>query len=107
MENSAARRSSVEPRSDACRLACEELARDTADGGPAVLMGVPWVEEGLLYNAFAVLDGGKVESLRFKVDLPNYGVFDEKRVFAPGPMPGPIVLRGLRLADHLCDDPVP
>ena len=34
---------------------------------------------------------GKVAAMRFKHDLPNYGVFDEKRVFAPGPMPGPIV----------------
>jgi NAD+ synthase len=89
---------------DACRLACEDLARDTADGGPAVLIGLPWVDDGLLYNAFAVLDKGEVESLRFKVDLPNYGVFDEKRVFAAGPMPGPVVLRGLRLGIPICED---
>src|SRR5262245_6298722 len=89
---------------DACRLACEDLARDTTDGGPAVLIGLPWVDDGLLYNAVAVLDKGEVESLRFKVDLPNYGVFDEKRVFAPGPMPGPVVLRGLRLGIPICED---
>src|SRR5579863_3702133 len=74
----------------ACRAAVEALARDTQDGGPALLIGTPWVEDGKLYNAVALLDGGRVASLRFKVDLPNYGVFDEKRVFAPGPMPGPI-----------------
>ncbi len=65
---------------DACREACETLARETADGGPAVLIGLPWAEGGKLYNAFAVLDGGKIEALRFKVDLPNYGVFDEARI---------------------------
>ena len=73
---------------EACRAACEELARDTADGGPAVLVGLPWVEDGKLHNAIALLDGGRIEAVRFKVDLPNYGVFDEKRVFAPGPVAG-------------------
>ena len=61
---------------------------------PPMLIGTPWVENGLLYNAVALLDGGRVAALRFKVDLPNYGVFDEKRVFAPGQMPGPINFRG-------------
>src|ERR1700674_372957 len=69
----------------ACRAAIEALARETADGGPAVLIGSPWVEDGKLYNAFALLAGGRIEAIRFKVNLPNYGVFDEKRVFASGP----------------------
>ncbi|HEY1863149.1 MAG TPA: nitrilase-related carbon-nitrogen hydrolase, partial [Roseiarcus sp.] len=64
---------------EACRAACEELARETADGGPATLVGLPWVDEdGKLHNAMALLDGGRIEAVRFKVDLPNYGVFDEK-----------------------------
>src|SRR4051794_27769776 len=58
---------------EACRPACEALARDTADGGPAVLVGLPWVEKGALYNAVALLSGGRIEAVRFKVDLPNYG----------------------------------
>ncbi|MGP7982598.1 nitrilase-related carbon-nitrogen hydrolase, partial [Rhodoblastus sp.] len=65
---------------EACRAACETLARETADGGPAVLVGLPWVEDGALHNAAALLDRGRIEAVRFKVDLPNYGVFDEKRV---------------------------
>jgi NAD+ synthase len=89
---------------DACREACEALARETADGGPAVLVGLPWVEDGKLYNAYAVLDGGAINALRFKVDLPNYGVFDEKRVFEPGPLPGPVVLRGFRIGIPVCED---
>src|SRR6185369_8948581 len=71
------------------RAAIEELARDTADGGPAILMGAPWAEEGKLYNAMLLLEGGRIAGKSFKVDLPNYGVFDEKRVFAPGPSPRP------------------
>src|SRR5450631_788734 len=64
-----------------CRAAIEGLARDTADGGPAMLIGSPWVEDGKLYNACALLDGGRVAAIRFKSNLPNYGVFDEKRLF--------------------------
>jgi NAD+ synthase len=88
----------------ACRTAVETLARDTADGGPAMLIGTPWVEDGKLYNAAALVDGGRIASLRFKVDLPNYGVFDEKRVFAPGRLPGPMNVRGVRIGVPICED---
>ena len=88
----------------ACRAAVETIARETADAGPAVLIGTPWVEDGKLYNAYALLAGGRVAALRFKVNLPNYGVFDEKRVFAPGPLPGPISYRGVRLGVPVCED---
>ena len=49
---------------EACRTALEELARDTADGGPALLVGAPWVENGLCYNAYALLDGGRIDAVR-------------------------------------------
>ena len=88
----------------ACRAAVEALARETADGGPAVLVGAPWVNGGKLYNAYLLLDGGKITAARYKVDLPNYGVFDEKRVFTPGPLPGPVVLRGVRIGIPVCED---
>ncbi|MEQ8817020.1 MAG: NAD+ synthase [Thalassobaculum sp.] len=86
------------------REAAEELARDTADGGPAVLLGAPWVDGGKLYNAMLLLDGGRIVTARYKVDLPNYGVFDEKRVFAAGPPPGPIDVRGVRIGVPICED---
>jgi NAD+ synthase len=88
----------------ACRAAVEALARETADGGPALVVGTPWLEDGKLFNAIALLDGGAIAAVRLKVDLPNYGVFDEKRVFAPGPMPGPISFRGVRLGIPICED---
>ncbi|HEX3651775.1 MAG TPA: NAD+ synthase [Rhizomicrobium sp.] len=84
--------------------AIEALARDTADGGPAVLIGAPWVDGGKLYNACLYLDDGKVAGHTYKRDLPNYGVFDEKRVFAVGPMPGPFNIRGLRIGVPVCED---
>ncbi|RZN31593.1 NAD+ synthase [Bradyrhizobium sp. Leo121] len=88
----------------ACRAAVEELARETADGGPAVLIGTPWVEDGKLYNACALLDGGRIAALRFKANLPNYGVFDEKRLFARGPAPGPVTVKGVRVGVPICED---
>ena len=82
---------------EACRAACEVLALETADGGPAMLIGLPWVEEGRLHNAMALLDGGRIAALRFKVDLPNYSVFDEKaRLPVPGRFPDHIAFRGVR-----------
>src|SRR6476619_5954136 len=88
----------------ACRAALEALARETGDGGPAVLIGTPCVEDDKLHNAYALLAGGRVEAIRFKVNLPNYGVFDEKRVFAPGAAPGPVNFRGVRLGLPICED---
>jgi NAD+ synthase len=86
------------------REAVEKFAKDTADGGPAVLIGAPWMDGGKLYNACLYLDGGKVAGHTYKSDLPNYGVFDEKRVFAAGPMPGPFNIRGLRIGVPICED---
>jgi NAD+ synthase len=88
----------------ACRAAIEELARETADGGPAMLIGSPWVNEGRLYNACTLLDAGRLAAIRFKVNLPNYGVFDEKRVFARGPVAGPMTIRGVRIGVPICED---
>ncbi|QDF37263.1 NAD+ synthase [Bradyrhizobium symbiodeficiens] len=88
----------------ACRAAIEALARETADGGPAMLIGAPWVEDGKLYNACALLDGGRIAALRFKCNLPNYGVFDEKRLFSRGPAAGPVTVRGVRIGVPICED---
>src|SRR5436853_4391662 len=42
----------------ACRAKVEELARETADSGPAMLIGTPWAEDGKLFNAYCLLDRG-------------------------------------------------
>ena len=86
------------------RDAVEALARETGDGGPAVLVGAQWLDDGKLYNAMVLLDAGEVVTARYKVDLPNYGVFDEKRVFVAGPPPGPIDVRGVRIGVPICED---
>ncbi len=87
----------------ACKTAAEELAAATKSG-PAVLIGLPWREGARLHNAVALLSSGRIETLRFKHDLPNYGVFDEKRVFDAGPAPGPVVVKGVRIGVPICED---
>src|SRR6201996_5338972 len=62
---------------DDAREAIEKFAKDTADSGPAVLIGAPWMEDSRLYNAFLLLDGGRIAGRTLKHHLPNYGVFDE------------------------------
>ncbi len=88
----------------ACQKAVDELAADTADGGPAMIVGYPRIEGGKRYNSVAVIDGGKIIGVRDKVDLPNYGEFDEKRVFDAGEMPGPVNVRGVRFGIPVCED---
>ncbi len=88
----------------ACEKAVMELAAETADGGPGVIIGVPLRRKTGLHNAVMVLDGGKVIGERYKQDLPNYSEFDEKRVFQPGPMGGPVNFRGVRLGIPVCED---
>ena len=87
-----------------CRQAVDLLAKETAEGGPGILIGSPWAIDGKLYNAVCLLDAGKVAAVRTKVELPNTGVFDEVRVFEPGPLPGPIDFRGVRLGVPICED---
>ncbi len=89
----------------ACREAAESLAADTGDGGPAMIVGAPWVEDGALHNAALLLKDGAVAAKRYKVHLPNYGVFDEPRVFTPAKaFPEPIEVEGVRLGLMVCED---
>ncbi|MBO6837588.1 MAG: NAD+ synthase [Alphaproteobacteria bacterium] len=90
---------------DKLEEAASALAAETADGGPDVLLPTPWRGEGVKpRNAVLYLTGGRIETARFKHDLPNYGVFDEKRVFDAGPMPGPISIKGVRVGVPICED---
>ncbi|MES2290183.1 MAG: NAD+ synthase [Pseudomonadota bacterium] len=80
------------------------LAAATAEPGPAMLVGTIVREGGRLYNAVALLDGGTVAGITRKHELPNYGTFDEKRLFASGPLPDPISFRGVRIGVPICED---
>ena len=85
-------------------IGIDQLAELTSDGGPAIVVGAPIRDSGSIYNSVFVLDNGKQIARLDKVNLPNYGVFDDKRNFTPGQMPGPIMLRGLKIGFPICED---
>ncbi|XDZ63223.1 NAD+ synthase [Alphaproteobacteria bacterium LSUCC0396] len=82
----------------------DQLTELTSDGGPAIVVGAPAAIDGAIYNSVFVLDGGKQLARLDKVNLPNYGVFDDKRNFTAGQMPGPAMLRGLKIGFPICED---
>ena len=82
----------------------ERLIDATASGGPAIMFGAVHAEEGKVYNAYMLAEGGKLLARRLKRELPNYGTFDEKRVFSPGPLPEPVDYRGVRFGMPICED---
>ena len=84
--------------------AIHRLAEATADGGPAIIVGAPCRDKDVLYNSAFILDNGKIIARRDKVNLPNYGVFDDKRHFTPGQLQGPVLVRGMRLGIAVCED---
>ena len=88
---------------EAARSALGELQRESAGGGPGLAVGLPWKGENGVHNAVALIADGNAE-LRFKHELPNYGVFDEKRVFTAGPLPEPVDFRGVRIGLPICED---
>jgi NAD+ synthase len=81
----------------------ETLRRESSGGAPGVVIGLPWTADGRLYNAVALAADGRTE-VRFKHELPNYGVFDEKRLFVPGPLPAPVDFRGTKIGLPICED---
>lgn len=87
----------------AARTAVEKLAHEMGDG-PAIVAGTIWPEDGKLYNAAVLVDEGEITAVRKKVHLPNYGVFDEKRVFATGDLPSPVIFRGVKIGVPICED---
>jgi NAD+ synthase len=88
----------------ACEDAVVRLAAETGDGGPGIVVGGPWRNGEKLHNTLFLLEGGEIAARRAKHELPNYGVFDEKRVFDAGPAPGPVPFRGFRLGLMVCED---
>ena len=87
-----------------CEEAAERLVAATAEPGPAMLIGTLIADGGEVYNAMILADGGQEVGRTLKHELPNYGTFDEKRVFASGPLPEPIEWRGLKLGVPICED---
>ena len=82
----------------------ERLVAATAAHGPAMLIGTVWHDGGQNFNAMLLADGGKLVGSTYKHELPNYGTFDEKRIFTPGPLPEPLEFRGKKIGVPICED---
>ena len=82
----------------------DQLVAATIEPGPAMLIGTVVAEGGSVHNAVVLADGGRVIGRTLKRELPNYGTFDEKRIFTPGPLPEPIEFRGVKLGVPICED---
>jgi NAD+ synthase len=82
----------------------DRLIEATTEPGPAILFGTVVAEEGANYNAFVLADGGRLLGRTLKRELPNYGTFDEKRIFVPGPLPEPLEFKGVKLGVPICED---
>lgn len=82
---------------DQIEQALRDLAADTADGGPALLVGAPWRERDQLVNAALLLAQGTIAAVRLRGAAPDHDGLDESRLFTAGPLPGPVNLRGVRL----------
>jgi NAD+ synthase len=82
----------------------ERLVDATTEPGPAMLFGTVIDEGGLIYNAMLLANGGRILARMLKRELPNYGTFDEKRIFAPGPLPEPFEYQGVKIGVPICED---
>ncbi|MDC0880065.1 NAD+ synthase [Hellea sp.] len=86
-----------------CKLYAEEFAKITQNG-PAVVFNLPWVENNKIYNSVLFMRDGIISDIRHKHHLPNYGVFDEFRIFESGGLPEPIIFKGVKIGLPICED---
>jgi NAD+ synthase len=89
---------------DSAMAAVLRLIHESKDGGPALLVTAPWRSDSRIYNAVHLIQNGEIKATRAKADLPNYGVFDDKRVFSPAAAPLPIDFKGHKLGVMICED---
>ena len=75
-----------------------------ATGGPALGIGGPLLQGGKLYNAYHVWKDGRLVRQVLKHELPNETVFDEVRLYEPGPISGPYDLGVVRVGTPICED---
>ena len=82
----------------------QDLAAWTSSSKTSILFGSPWIHDGKIVNTAMLINDGKIKDIIIKHKLPNHGVFDEKRIFQPGPLPMPVYFQGLDLGIMVCED---
>ncbi len=86
-----------------CMDATKDFIKNTKTSC-AYIFTTPWTDGNKTYNAALLIEDGKIKHTVFKNNLPNYGVFDEKRIFASGPLPEPVEFKGVKLGIVICED---
>ena len=86
------------------RETVDALVQESKGFKAAALIGCPWVIDGKTYNAVHLIHDGKIIATQTKCHLPNYGVFDEARIFATGTLPAPMEFNGKKLGVLICED---
>ena len=81
-----------------------KLAKVTKDKKSAIIVGAPRKDNDFIKNSVFVLENGKISTFRDKHELPNTGVFDEQRIFKPGPLSGPVNVKGVKIGLPICED---
>jgi len=84
--------------------AIDEIVNLSRGKHSTVVLGTPWLDEDNLFNAAVVIHDGKILQKHYKMALPNYGVFDEKRIFSNGEKVSVIDFKGLNLGIFICED---
>lgn len=88
---------------DAVENAVRQLAAEST-GKPAIIISTPWRDNGELYNAAMIIGDGDIKHIALKHHLPNYGVFDEKRLFKSGDLPNVYDFKGVKIGLMTCED---
>ena len=89
---------------DRVNSALYEILECSKSSDATIILGTPYLDEDKLFNAALVIKEGQILNKHYKMALPNYGVFDEKRIFSNGEQITIIDFNGINLGIFICED---
>ena len=89
---------------DRVNSALSEILECSKSSDATIILGTPYLDEDKLFNAALVIKEGQILNKHYKMALPNYGVFDEKRIFSNGEQITIIDFNGINLGIFICED---
>ena len=89
---------------DRVNSALSEILECSKSSDATIILGTPYLDDDKLFNAALVIKEGQILNKHYKMALPNYGVFDEKRIFSNGEQITIIDFNGINLGIFICED---
>ena len=89
---------------DQVKKTIEQICNDHHDDMPWLILPAPWHDIDDIKNAALIIGDGKIQQIIFKYHLPNYGVFDEARIFKNSGFADPINYKGHKIGLMICED---